>query len=438
LLQVPSHNPTITCSALRCEELKRAVGIRTYGIKTLPDRDCVLNWGNFGMLSDQNKKIFFSNLDGLRFIAFMAVFLDHSGDAWTTNFLKAKNWSYHYVHFILTLAGSGVSLFFVLSGFLITYLIIKEKETNGHFNLLFFYIRRILRIWPLYYLVLLLNFTAFAWLCRYMSWQTTAYDPVQLVLFLTNFNILEIKKAGIGHHSVIHPTWSVAIEEQFYLVWPLIFFAPLKKFYKYLFLAVVLFCCVFRFIYRYDTDTLYYHTFAVFGDLALGSLCAYYAYYSKTFQNFTRSISKTYIILTYVFGVVWLFFVTEIHVSDNISFIFRIITAAFFAFMVLEQNYSDNSFYKCSNSRFLSKWGRYTYGLYLLHGPVIIFFGVFVQNVLSWFNTGYFINELIFRIAALILSMALSYLSYHYFEGIFLKLKGRFEIIKTNPSVGSL
>jgi peptidoglycan/LPS O-acetylase OafA/YrhL len=378
-----------------------------------------------------NKKIFFPNLDGVRFIAFMAVFLEHSGDQWTDHFPKFKNPGYRFIHFILNMGSEGVSLFFVLSGFLITYLIIKEKDTEGHFNVFFFYMRRILRTWPLYYLLLLLNFTAFVWLCQYLNWQPTPWNPMLVVFFLTNFNIIELHKAGVQGKSIIRSTWSVAIEEQFYLVWPLIFLLSSKKIFKYIFPSVIIFSYVFRFIYRHDSYMLYYHPFAVFGDLALGGMCAYYAYYSEIFKKFFKLLNKAYIILIYLFGIIWLFFVDETQHSENIYFLFRIISCSFFAFIIIEQNYSDNSFYKFSRNHFLSKWGKYTYGLYLLHYPVIISVRVLTYRLFPGFNPGIFIYEFAFRIVSLILSMAISYLSYSYFEQRFLKLKKRFEIIKT-------
>src|SRR4051812_44537291 len=103
------------------------------------------------------QKKYFENLDGLRFILAMVVFSSHSmlGDAFS------KLSSFDFLNrFILTFSkGSlGVSCFFVLSGFLITYLMIEEKERQLNFNLKNFYIRRALRIWPLYYGVLLITF----------------------------------------------------------------------------------------------------------------------------------------------------------------------------------------------------------------------------------------------------------------------------------------
>ncbi len=100
------------------------------------------------------KSIYFSGINGLRFLAALAVIITH------VELLKEiygyeNNWKHPL---IFNLGGLGVYFFFVLSGFLITYLLLAEKEKNGKINIKQFYIRRILRIWPLYYFVLLLGF----------------------------------------------------------------------------------------------------------------------------------------------------------------------------------------------------------------------------------------------------------------------------------------
>ncbi|TSA49592.1 MAG: acyltransferase [Sphingobacteriales bacterium] len=103
----------------------------------------------------KSQKIYFPNLDGLRFFAFFAVLLRHSGNTdfqyINTNptFIFVKK--YFYMNGLL-----GVNFFFVLSGFLITYLLLNEKTIFGKVDIKSFYIRRILRIWPVYFLTLII------------------------------------------------------------------------------------------------------------------------------------------------------------------------------------------------------------------------------------------------------------------------------------------
>jgi len=100
---------------------------------------------------DKPQQIFFENLDGLRFLCFLAVFFFHS---FHTEFQEIKSDEYYTLikKGIFGNGNLGVNFFFVLSGFLITYLLIKEKEIRHKINIPFFWMRRILRIWPLYFL----------------------------------------------------------------------------------------------------------------------------------------------------------------------------------------------------------------------------------------------------------------------------------------------
>src|SRR3989338_8543857 len=98
-------------------------------------------------------KVFFPNLNGLRFIAALMVIIHHIEQI--KSILKMDNFStFPPVFFVGKL---GVILFFVLSGFLITYLLLQEKEVSNTISVRQFYIRRILRIWPLYYFIILLG-----------------------------------------------------------------------------------------------------------------------------------------------------------------------------------------------------------------------------------------------------------------------------------------
>ena len=86
----------------------------------------------------------------------------------------------------------GVNFFFVLSGFLITFLLLSERQFTGRIAIAAFYMRRVLRIWPLYFVVVLIGFVVFPWLKAHFG-ETTSHEPAQLwyyLVFLANFNNL--------------------------------------------------------------------------------------------------------------------------------------------------------------------------------------------------------------------------------------------------------
>ena len=142
------------------------------------------------------KLTYMPELDGLRAIAVGAVLFAH--------FIPVK------YHVSLPFGSAGVQLFFVLSGFLITSILLRSKDVSLHKALKNFYARRFLRIFPLYYLVL-----ALCALTGWMSWQE---DLPWHVFYLSNVYISQLGQwPSVGGH-----LWSLSVEEQYYLVWPLV------------------------------------------------------------------------------------------------------------------------------------------------------------------------------------------------------------------------
>ena len=161
------------------------------------------------------ERFYHPELDVLRFFAFFLVFLHHSLPHETAFYTKMG--TSPLLASLLAGIGNtgafGVNLFFVLSSYLITELLIRERQRFGRVDLRAFYIRRILRIWPLYF-----AFLAFAWV---MQW----YVPHQHIGWRAGlaFTLLGgnwwVVFVGFPS-SIIFPLWSVSVEEQFYLFWP--------------------------------------------------------------------------------------------------------------------------------------------------------------------------------------------------------------------------
>jgi peptidoglycan/LPS O-acetylase OafA/YrhL len=155
-------------------------------------------------------------LDGIRGLAILLVFIHHFAviypqDAISRFDLKLMEW--------LHLGRFGVDLFFVLSGFLITGILWESKGSEGYFKT--FYARRVLRIFPLYYAVVTFCFLVVPHipLEKAKALAGTASDQAWYWLYLSNF-LVAIKHDF--HHRILGVAWSLAIEEQFYLVWPLV------------------------------------------------------------------------------------------------------------------------------------------------------------------------------------------------------------------------
>ena len=254
------------------------------------------------------KKVYFENLDGLRFLCFLFVFFFHS---FHTNFDYIKNSiAYHFIKKDVFGNGNlGVNFFFVLSGFLITYLLIEEKKLNGQIHLINFWIRRILRIWPLFYLCVLFGFYVFPILKTALGQVPNEIASIEYyILFLNNFDFIENGKPDA---SILGVLWSVAVEEQFYLVWPVIlYFLPVNK-YWVAFTAVIIATLLFR-AFNQSPILYEYHTFSCIGDMAVGAFGAWLIQQNPSFKLRFENMHKITIAFIYLIFATCFFFRDEL------------------------------------------------------------------------------------------------------------------------------
>ncbi|WP_432222978.1 acyltransferase family protein [Flavobacterium sp. TMP13] len=180
-------------------------------------------------------KIYFPNLNGLRFIAAFMVIFSH------LELNKPYFGMPNYFREVKHLGKLGVSLFFVLSGFLITFLLLMEKENGSKILYRSFYMRRILRIWPLYYFIVILSLFVLPYfeLFNITNFKMNLVNPFEylkvillFLLFLPNL-LIQIKLVPFATQ-----TWSIGTEEQFYLIWPWII--NNGKRLKLLFIALII------------------------------------------------------------------------------------------------------------------------------------------------------------------------------------------------------
>jgi len=212
------------------------------------------------------KTVFFPNLNGLRTLAFLVVFLVHS---FRTEYEHIKDTSLHRtISWFVSTSNLGVELFFVLSGFLITYLLLHEEKTNAKINVGHFYIRRFLRIWPLYFACVAFGFLIDPVLMKTLAGKVSSEtaNPWLFITFLSNFNSIINGEAEAQNLPIL---WSVAIEEQFYLFWPLLMIL-FRRNRMILFLLVIIGSTIFRYIHADNNLYMVFHTFSVVSDLAMG------------------------------------------------------------------------------------------------------------------------------------------------------------------------
>lgn len=176
-----------------------------------------------------SEKVRFPNLNALRFFAAVAVMVFHIEHKKSV-FGIAGRWNTSY--FVTNVGYHAVTFFFVLSGFLITFLLLKEKAECGRISLPKFYMRRILRISPVYYVTILVGYLI---LPRIAAFHIPGQTEVLLdhwgpAFLLSLFYLSNVVISRWGNMAAVDQSWSVSTEEQFYLTWPIIMSLVSRRF----------------------------------------------------------------------------------------------------------------------------------------------------------------------------------------------------------------
>lgn len=375
-------------------------------------------------------KVYFKNLDGLRFIAAFLVILHH---AQYFKSISPVPLSSFFAFYFSETGKMGVNLFFVLSGFLISFLLMTEHKATGSINLRKFYIRRILRIWPLYFAyglaIILLSSLFF-----HDFGGTTLLNLLFLLFFSVN-----IQFVTIGHNpGMAEILWSVCVEEQFYLIWPLI----LKKYMRkiigliaVLFIAGLLSKCVLSVIVHFShlgADYKLLFNYVMLPNkvelFAAGMTGAYLLFKKERYKSLFAIIQKRpvqiiiiAIALLYTFTNLYLDDITSYYLSDFAG----CLTYGLVVLLFVQPNCIVNLEYPLFNTL-----GKISYGIYLFHPPICHLTLVTMTKFLKIPNS--FINyDIIYPLLAASITAILAYLSYELFEKRFLKMKEKYTIVKT-------
>ena len=361
--------------------------------------------------------IYFENLDALRFLAAISVFIFHFSRDINGFYPSLKAHDIFKAYLVVANKGHlGVNFFFVLSGFLITYLILHEVRYKGFFSLKNFLIRRTLRIWPLYFIVIIIGFIIFP---LTISGFESTHDPWMYVAFLANFD--QITHGASDPHNFLTAPWSIAVEEQFYLFWGvfLFIFMNFKGFRMWFpLLVLTIISLSFRTKWVFSEEHLYYHTLAVCQDIVTGAFIGWSLFRGRKWLEQIKRLKKFWVIGIYILGFGICMAKNKIFAGDLVV-LERLVLSIFFAFIILDQIRGEHSFFKFGKIKFFTKWGRRSYGIYMYHLIVMYLLTLlFVELELI----GYFLIPLYF-LGSLLLTLLISYLSFRLIEKSFLKMK---------------
>jgi peptidoglycan/LPS O-acetylase OafA/YrhL len=379
---------------------------------------------------EARKTVYFPGLNALRYFAAAAVVVCHVEEFKAINLLPAH---YDVVYGLGTLA---VTFFFVLSGFLITFLLLTEKAKYQTINIQSFYIRRALRIWPVYYLIsalglfILPNVTTLT--IPILSSKVEAQQPVNSFLYFFFLpNIALGLKYVVPYASHL---WSIGVEEQFYVFWPWIFKSAKRQLMIMISIIIAFFlmrvCCqllINNWLPFRDLGNSLYEILdrTRIDCMAIGGIGAFLIHgnsywFKRYFINFTTTVASILFPL--------LLIVTNI----DFDYIQHLLFAISFLLFIINVSCSERSLFRLEG-KLWDFLGNISYSIYMYQylaiGLILLVFKKF--NALT-FTTS---HNVLFHILCQILVVLLAYTSYRFLETPFLKLKKRFTFVQSTTAL---
>lgn len=341
-------------------------------------------------------------LDGLRGIAILLVLFYH--------FLRFNPITpeQEFIKKISEMGYMGVDLFFVLSGFLISGILFTIIE-NGH-GLKLFYIRRVLRIFPAYFFLLAILFFIVPIFISEIPYKESVENSYIFWLYFSNFYI---GINGFNSAPFLTHTWSLAVEEQFYLFFPFILPFFKKNWHWIAFIALIVICRYFFWIQGMKTMN-YVGIINRMDSFVIGS------FFQLLFRR--RSVIPSPKILLLIILSFWILiglsssgFKPSSFIMQTIGFSFNSI---FFGYIIYLCSLND---YKFLKSKYLIFFGKYSYGIYLVHVPVLKFIEFFFFDEIT-----FGLDLVKFFLLSFIFSVSLALISWFFVEKPFLGLKKYF------------
>ncbi|MBI3235674.1 MAG: acyltransferase, partial [Bacteroidetes bacterium] len=349
-----------------------------------------------------------------------------------------------FAPYLIQAGKMGVNLFFVLSGFLISYLLFAEKKATDTISLKKFYIRRALRIWPLYFAYGLMIICVTPLFFQLLHINITAInlkeiitDIIFLLLFAVNFQLTFFSY----NKSIVEIIWSVCVEEQFYLIWPLIlkkFFHKLQKVIFWLFAFGMISKVLLHVItvyFKLGQDFMMLFDYLMLPNkvelFAAGMAAAYIHFNKMNYVSLLTFLQKKPVQIL-LLAVTFVFILTNnfyLPVNGLRYYYFTdYVSAVLFAVIILNI-VQEKSVLNLEYPVFKTL-GKISFGIYLFHPPVCRVVLLFMTKVLK-LQDSFIMYDIVYPLLATTVTSCMAYLSYEFFEKRFLVLKNRFAIIKT-------
>ena len=342
------------------------------------------------------------NLTGLRFILAFLVVIFH-----IPHFCENRGFPFFDSLALFNKGEEAVYMFFSLSGFLIIRQLFIEKSESNTVNLKKFFLKRVLRIFPLYYLVLSFGLVYYRFLLPSFGFDyQNNYDLLYGIFLSYTFfsNIFALYHPG----GIIEILWSIGIEEQFYvLIAPLILLLP----FKYITRFLLFFTVVYFELYFSESVTFLKEYNMLFFYFSFSGICSIITLDKNiNLQNFRYLIIVLFI----------LYFTTSIFQNSLSTISYHLFSTVLFGLTI--SSFAEKPI-RILENKVLTYLGNISYGIYMYHAIMMQFVGfIFLKLTIIDKIPSYF-SIILFNVLVLISTIIIAHLSYQYFESYFLNLK---------------
>ena len=362
-----------------------------------------------------------SALDGIRGLAVLWVMLFHMGMVPAVG-LAAKAWQAFSL-----VGGLGVDIFFALSGFLITGILQRTKALPHYFRN--FYARRALRIFPLYYAMVFFSLIVLPHLThvRDTKFDAVYRDSIWYWLHLSNF---AIARRGAFTHGILDVSWSLSIEEQFYLAWPLIVWLTRERWLYAIAVVLIAVSWISRILLTTQGASpvaIYTLTYCRLDALAIGAATALFVRRSSEADIRTWAVPFSIAACVVAVSMVSLCMLHSLHWL-TLTITSTSVALATAAMIVSSLAWRVGWVARGLSVAPLTLLGRFSYGMYLMHYPIaaVLRVAVLERHTVPLVFGSSLPAQLAFELLAIAATFAAAWLSWHLYEKPFLSLKRYF------------
>lgn len=356
------------------------------------------------------RKLYFKDINSLRFIAYLPIFL-------FVCFYMLRTKKDGVINLLsdifINLSINSIDFYFFISSFLITSLALREYKYKQTFSLRKFYIRKILRIVPILIIALIFALFFHSYIINLLQLSVIEKNSA-MYYFLGVPNIFsDIQSNRFVYTTIIFSTYMVL---QFYLIWGLVL-KFLKNQLVIVSLIFIILGVLIRMIFISQSMVFYFNPISYGVSIGLGGLIAYIIREKQSIIDQIKTLNKSKIVIIYTLGTLSIIGLYILSSKSNFMAFVPIITVPFYAFVVIEQTFCKKSIIKFRKLKIFNRLGRISFGLILFTPIVATVLNIAFESVDKGLESNLF--KIIFVFATFVISWFIADISYNSYEKLF-------------------